>query len=68
MYYIYLIHVHIHVACILKKMQRLILKYFLKTCIQQAKLQLRFSIQIKRRLVVIVDVHMQFSEPTTIQN
>lgn len=31
-------------------MQRLIhvLKYFLKTCIQQAKLQLRFSIQIKR--------------------
>lgn len=61
MYYIYLIHVHIHVACILKKMQRLILKYFLKTCIQQAKLQLRFSIQIKRRLVVIVDVHMQFS-------
>lgn len=48
-------------------MQRLIhvLKYFLKTCIQQPScrncMQLRFSIQIKRRLVVIVDVHMQFS-------
>lgn len=37
MYYIYLIHVH--VACIKKKMQILILKHFLKTCIQQPKLQ-----------------------------